>query len=179
MKLMTPAQMREIDEMATTRYNIPSLLLMEQASYQVFKTIEAMEEPLKNIVIVCGPGNNGGDGLSLARQLISFSKRKVIILMMTSSNKLTADGKVYYDIVRSMGIPIFDVTKENKEHIKIYIAEADIIVDAIFGTGLTRKVEGLFAEIITAINKAKGVKICVDIPSGIDGETGKICGICV
>ena len=78
MKLMTPTQMRKIDELATARYGIPSLLLMEQASYQVFKAIEALDENLEEIVIVCGPGNNGGDGLSLARQLVSWSKRKVI-----------------------------------------------------------------------------------------------------
>lgn len=179
MKLMTPMQMRKIDELATARYGIPSLLLMEQASYQVFKAIEALEESLKEVVIVCGPGNNGGDGLSLARQLAVWSHRKVMILMLASPEKLSADGKTYYKIAQNMEIPIMHITSENIEVLKSYLNRADIIVDAIFGTGLTRKVEGIFAEIITAINEVAAVKICVDIPSGIDGMTGEVQGVAV
>lgn len=179
MKLVTPKQMKQIDEIAKTRYNIPSLLLMEQASYQVFKEIEQLEEDLKEVVIVCGPGNNGGDGFSLARQLVSWSKRQVNILMLASPEKLTADGKVYYDIAKAVGIPILQVDETNKHIAKAYLDKAHIIVDALFGTGLTRIVEGLFAEIITYINGLDAVKICVDIPSGIDGMTGKVQGVCI
>nr|WP_302598780.1 NAD(P)H-hydrate dehydratase [uncultured Cellulosilyticum sp.] len=179
MKLMTPTQMRKIDELATARYGIPSLLLMEQASYQVFKAIEALDENLEEIVIVCGPGNNGGDGLSLARQLVSWSKRKVIILMLASSEKLSADGKTYYEIAKNMDIPLVHITNENIEIARGYLNNADLIVDAIFGTGLTRKVQGIFAEIIATINEVGAIKICVDIPSGIDGTTGQVQGIAV
>lgn len=179
MKLMTPMQMRKIDELATARYGIPSLLLMEQASYQVFKAVEALEESLKEVVIVCGPGNNGGDGLSLARQLAVWSHRRVTILMLALPEKLSADGKTYYKIAQNMEIPIMHIISENIEVLKSYLNRADIIVDAIFGTGLSRTVEGLFAEIITTINEMEAVKICVDIPSGIDGLTGKVQGVAV
>ncbi len=179
MKLMTPMQMRKIDELATARYGIPSLLLMEQASYQVFKAVEQLDENLKEVVIVCGPGNNGGDGLSLARQLVSWSKRKVTILMLASSEKLTTDGKTYYEIAKNMGIHMIHMTNETMEMGEVYLKKAHIIIDAIFGTGLTRDVEGIFAEIITIINRVAAVKICVDIPSGIDGITGGVKGIAV
>ncbi|WP_054741802.1 NAD(P)H-hydrate epimerase [Cellulosilyticum ruminicola] len=179
MKLMTPTQMRKIDELAVARYKIPSLLLMEQASYQVFKEIEAMDSKLEEVVIVCGPGNNGGDGLSLARQLMVWSKRKVTVMMLTKVDKLAADGRIYYEIAESMQANLVHITNENIEVSKKYLEKGDIIVDAIFGTGLSRTVEGLFAEIITTINEEEAVKICVDIPSGIDGLTGKVQGIAV
>lgn len=179
MKLMTPMQMRKIDELAVARYKIPSLLLMEQASYQVFKEIEVLDESLKEVIIVCGPGNNGGDGLSLARQLTVWSKRKVTVLMLAQEEKLSADGRTYYEIAKNMNIALVHISDEELEMAREYLKRADIIVDAIFGTGLSRNVEGLFAEIITTINEMEAVKICVDIPSGIDGLTGKVQGVAV
>lgn len=176
MKLLTPKEMRAIDEAATAEYKIPSLLLMEHAAYQVFSYIKENEDG-KDIVIVCGPGNNGGDGLALARQLKVFSNCKVKVLVLCSKEKLSEDGKVYYDICQNMGVDLFHVKEDNKEAALKDIQNASVIVDAIFGTGLSRMVEGLFYEVIDEINKVDHKVISIDIPSGINGLTGKVQGI--
>lgn len=176
MKLMLPEQMRKIDQTAIKEYGVPSILLMEHAAYGVFKSIQEMEN-VQKIVILCGPGNNGGDGFALARQLFTWSKYKIKIFMLASEEKLTEDGKIYYNINRRIGNTIWHVSDENKTEIFKQLLEADLIVDALFGTGLTRAVSGIYKEVIACANKAECRKVAVDIPSGIDGSTGKIRGI--
>lgn len=178
MELLTPSQMRKVDEAATREYKIPSILLMEHAAYQVFSYIQEYEKE-KDVVIVCGPGNNGGDGLALARQLVSFSKRDVKVVMLCSKEKLTEDGKCYYDICQNMGIDILHMMEDNKGVALENIEKASVLVDAVFGTGLSRAVEGRFKEVIEAINRGHQKVISIDIPSGLDGLTGKVQGGCV
>ena len=178
MKLLTPEEMRAVDKAATVEYKIPSLLLMEHAAYQIFSYIKENEDG-KEIVIVCGPGNNGGDGLALARQLKAFSSCKVKVLLLCSKEKLSEDGKVYYEICQNMDIDLFHIKEDNKQAWLENIQKASIIVDAIFGTGLSRMVEGLFYEVMSEINKANCKVISIDIPSGINGLTGKVQGIAI
>jgi len=176
MKLMTPAQMRDLDEEAINKYNIPSILLMEHAAYNVFMDIKARYSN-HTIIIVCGPGNNGGDGFALARQIKTWSDNKVKILMLSRPSGLSEDGMVYYNICKKLNIEIIQIVSENLELAYKAIRSAEVIVDALFGTGLSRKVEGLYAEIIDQINKSSAYTISIDIPSGIDGDTGKVKGI--
>lgn len=178
MKLLTPEEMRAVDEAATVEYKIPSILLMEHAAYQVFSYIKEKEEG-KEIVIICGPGNNGGDGLALARQLKAFLNSKVEVLLLCSREKLSEDGKVYYDICQNMDINLLHIKEDNKQAWLEKIQKASIIVDAILGTGLSRKIEGLFYEVIREINEVNHKVISIDIPSGINGLTGKVQGIAV
>ena len=168
--------MREVDQAAMTEYQIPGLLLMEHAAYQVFNYLKENDDG-KEIVIVCGPGNNGGDGFALARQLEAFSKCKVKILTLCSKEQLSEDGKTYYSICQNMGVDLLHIIEDNKNVAFDIIQNASVVVDAIFGTGLSRRVEGIFYEVIEAINLGEHKVISIDIPSGINGLTGKVQGI--
>lgn len=178
MQLLTPSEVKEIDKAATKVYGIPSVLLMEQAAYQVFSYIKAYHEN-ERVMILCGPGNNGGDGLALFRQLKSFSKCQTSLYITCTKEKLTEDGKVYYSIAEKLNGGVMHVTDSNLDYILDEMNKADIIVDALFGTGLSREIQGIYKEIIEGINKSTGKVISVDIPSGIDGLTGKVKGCAV
>ena len=176
MKLMTPLAMRVLDEKAIKDYGIPGVLLMEHAAYHLFRHLEARDE-METIVIVCGPGNNGGDGLALARQLYTWGKGEVKVLLLTPREKLSEEGKIYFDVCQKLQVDMMLVDKENRYTAFEMLKASQVIVDALFGTGLTRPVEGLFAEMIDHMNQSKAYKLSVDIPSGIDGSTGKVQGI--
>lgn len=176
MELLTSSQMQEIDKEAGNL--MPSVLLMEHAAYQIFSYIKEQDNG-KSVVIVCGPGNNGGDGLALARQLTIWSSCPVTVILLTSPKKLTMDGQTYYKICHEMGINIIELDAYNKLDTLDKLKNAEIIVDAIFGTGLSRPVEGIFKEMICKINNSSAKVISVDVPSGIDANTGKILEVAI
>lgn len=178
MKLMTPTQMRHVDEKAIKDYGIPSLLLMEHAAYNIFISLRENKYSGR-IVIVCGPGNNGGDGLALARQLHTWSQNTVQILMLAPLEKLSEEGKTYYTICQKLKISSIQVTESNLSEVVNLLERAEVIVDALLGTGLRREVTGIYEKVINSINRSTAHKVCIDIPSGIDGETGEIRGCCV
>jgi len=177
-KLLTPTQMNAVDKGATERFGIPSILLMEHAAQSVFDHLEA-EHKDEDIAIVCGPGNNGGDGLALARLVKVFTKRRMTVWMLASYEKLTTDGKTYYDICKRMGIEITLVQDAHKDEMIKEFNKHSLIVDALFGTGLSRPIEGRYKEIIAAINESNAKVVSIDIPSGIDGMSGKVQGIAI
>lgn len=176
MELLTSNQMQEIDKKAGSL--MPSVLLMEHAAYQIFSYIKEQDDG-KNVVIICGPGNNGGDGLALARQLTIWSDCAVTVLLLTKPEKLTSDGQIYYRICHEMSINIMELDAYNELYTLDKLKNAEIIVDAIFGTGLSRPVEGIFREMICKINDSHAKVISVDVPSGIDANTGKVLGVAV
>lgn len=175
MKLVTREQMRACDEEAINKYQIPSVLLMEQAAYSVFKCVDELDPG--QVTIVCGSGNNGGDGLALARQLFVWSKHQVKVVVMCPQEHLSEDAKVYYCICKSMSIPV--VEYNSKAYENNLIEEADYVVDALFGTGLARPITGAYYHVIEVINRSKKPVISIDMPSGICANTGKILGIAV
>ena len=176
-KLATKSEINQLDLDAMNQYGIPSLLLMEHAAYQVFDYL-IKEHAGKEVTILCGPGNNGGDGLALARQLFSFKKAKLKVLLLVSEDKLSKDGKVYYGICEKLGIPCLRYPEQEVQIAKT-IEKAEVIVDAVFGTGLSKALTGHFYEIIQQVNRSKAFKLSVDIPSGIHPETGQVLGIAV
>lgn len=177
MKLATKSEINQLDRDAMNQYGIPSLLLMEHAAYNVFSYL-AKEHGGKAVTIVCGPGNNGGDGLALARQLHSFEGTRVKVILLVPEDRLSEDGKVYYGICKKLSIPILTY-EMNKEQIIKEIECAEVVVDAIFGTGLSKLVAGHFFEIIEQINQSHAFKVSIDLPSGIHPETGEVLGLAV
>ncbi|MGL4737767.1 MAG: NAD(P)H-hydrate dehydratase [Cellulosilyticaceae bacterium] len=175
MKLVTREQMKACDEEAINTYHIPSILLMEQAAYSVFQIMETLSPGL--VTVVCGNGNNGGDGFALARQLFVWSKHQVRVVMVCEEEALSEDAKIYYRICQSMYIPVIEYN--SKEYDEQLLKEADYLVDALFGTGLTRPIKGSIYHMIEAINESKIPVISIDIPSGVCANTGKILGIAV
>jgi hydroxyethylthiazole kinase-like uncharacterized protein yjeF len=176
MKVSTVAEMRAMDQTAIRRYGIPAELLMENAGLAAFRVL-SMETGLvgKRVVVVCGGGNNGGDGLVVARHVFSAGG-DVSVLLLSDPERYKGAARLNYDMVCSLGIATQRVsTAEELAAIKT----ADIVVDALLGTGIERPVEGLFAEAITLINNGTSNVLCVDIPSGINGDTGQVMGTAV
>jgi hydroxyethylthiazole kinase-like uncharacterized protein yjeF len=177
MLISTSAQMRELDRRAESEYGLNESILMENAgiaAYEVIKNETGLTG--KRIICICGTGNNGGDGLVVARKLFSM-RVDVSVLIVGDPDRFSGSSKKNYEIIRKIGIhtrPV-DSTKGIEEE----IARIDVIVDALFGTGLDREILGLHAEIIWLINKSGKTIVSLDIPSGINGDTGCVMGIAV
>ena len=177
MKVSTVAQMRAMDRAAGERYGIPETLLMENAGIAAFEALRnEIEVAGRSFVVFAGIGNNGGDGFVVARKIHSAGGSvKVFILGDTSRYKGAA--RINLDIIEKMPIPVSEVT--NARTIRRDLAGADVIIDAIFGTGLTREVEGINRQVIEAVNASGKFVLSLDIPSGVAGYTGRIMGCAV
>lgn len=167
MKLFTSNQMRQVDACAIQTYGIPSVILMEHAAYSIYQQCIPYINKKQRIHIVCGTGNNGGDGFALARILFQDGYQ-VSVQLVGDSEKCSSDCAVYYNICQKLHIPI---DKCNETH--------DIIFDAIFGSGLSREVQGIYATTIEFINKSHKEVYSIDIPSGICANTGKKLGCAI
>jgi NAD(P)H-hydrate epimerase len=172
MKVVTAQQMREIDRITIEDYGIPSLVLMERAGLAVAKRAKDLC-PNKKILILCGSGNNGGDGIVAARNLHNWGLN-VNVVILSDENSLSPDCHKQYEIAKKMGLSM-KFSTEIKER---DIHGAGFIVDAIFGTGLNREVENKVAKVIRLINNYREMNrffvLSVDIPSGISSDTGAI-----
>ncbi|MGL4800332.1 MAG: NAD(P)H-hydrate epimerase, partial [Cellulosilyticaceae bacterium] len=102
MRIASKVQMNQMDAQAIKQYQIPSLLLMEQAAYQVF--LEIKERTEEKVVILCGMGNNAGDGLALARQLVIWTEKEVVVVMVDEAENLSQDAKVYHTMCQGVGV---------------------------------------------------------------------------
>lgn len=164
--ILSSAEMKDCDEKTTSQYGIPAMILMERAALETAKII--MEEYGTDIYvgIVAGSGNNGGDGIAIARILKEYGVA-VEILMAGNCEHFTQLTKMQMEIATKLGIPVrylFD----NFSY--------DVIVDALLGVGLSRNVEGNYKKVIDLINESGAKVVAVDIPSGIDASTGFILG---
>lgn len=177
MRIGSSKEIRNIDKSAIEEYGIPSILLMENAALKLFKYLNTDE--YECITIVCGNGNNGGDGLALARLLISVDK-KIKIFLINSSKKLSNDCKLNFDILIKMGIDINLIKdKEDLTYLKNSISSSNVLIDGIFGTGLSRNITGIYTDVIESINKYAKYIISIDVPSGFNSDTGNIMGVAV
>ena len=181
MKLPTAEQMRTLDKMAIKRFGIPSIVLMENAGRGAVDTILSnVGDPAGQVVsIFVGPGNNGGDGLVIARHLHQKGARPQIFLL-TKADKLSSDAKINLAIVQKLPVPVYPVLKaDDLTDFEELLASSWAVVDAIFGTGLKRQVKGHFAEAIKRINRMTCPVLAVDVPSGLDSDSGQPLGFCV
>lgn len=178
MRLVTSNEIKMLDQRAIKDFGINSLILMERAG---ISTIEVMWNEFKNLekysyAVFCGPGNNGGDGLVIARELLNYTEAIKVILM---SEKLTSEATTNLNIFKSLGGEVIKLSDDNILEVVDIIKSSDIIIDAIFGVGLSKNVEGIYAEIINFINLYSNYTVSVDIPSGISADTGKILGTAI
>ena len=163
---------KKIDSFAINELKIPSIVLMENAAISFVKHIDENED---NFLIICGKGNNGGDGYAIARQL--FSKGKNVKIFCISNEDMSNDCMINYKICKNMGIKIFYEIEELDK----LLLDCNVVIEGIFGTGLNSEIKGIYREIIEKINTASNNKAIysIDIPSGINGDTGEIMGISV
>ena len=172
MKVSTVEQMRNLDRGAIEEFKTPDTILMENAGEAVYFVIHnefGIEG--KRFIIFCGIGNNGGDGFVVARKLHS-NGGLVTAFLLGDSEKLTGCAKDNFDTISTLPIQIERLA--SVEQITSSLLYCDAVVDAIFGTGLTREVGGIYKEVIELINESQKIVFSVDIPSGVNGDTGQI-----
>lgn len=170
-KAITAEQMRHYDSYTINTIGIPSLVLMERAALAVRdEVLNAFPLNLQNIVVVAGSGNNGGDGLDIAR-LLHIAGVKVTILNVGNPDHASNEHQVQDRICQYYKIP-------QTSDLNV-LKDASLIVDALFGIGIDRPVEGNYATAIEAINNSDAVVVAVDMPSGINTDTGEVMGVAV
>ncbi|MGL4991940.1 MAG: NAD(P)H-hydrate dehydratase [Sarcina sp.] len=175
MRLYNANQVKKIDSYCIEKLSIPSMVLMENAAVATLKHLDLHIN--NKFIIICGVGNNGGDGLAIARHLIVRCK-DVQIFIIGNLEKQTINFSKNKNILENMNIDITLIEDENSLILlKEAIIKSDLIIDAIFGIGLKREIKGLFKSSIEIINEYSKNTIGIDIPSGINADTGKIMGI--
>ncbi|RLE07548.1 bifunctional ADP-dependent NAD(P)H-hydrate dehydratase/NAD(P)H-hydrate epimerase [Candidatus Aerophobetes bacterium] len=177
MKVSSVSEMRNLDRRAIEEFDIPQEILMENAGEAVYLAIlREFGIKGKKFIICCGTGNNGGDGLVVARKIHS-NGGEVKVLFLGDKSRMRGAAKRNLDIISRMPVETCEV--KSPESVKPLILYSDAIIDAIFGTGLTRDVEGIYRDVIELINESGKKVFSVDIPSGINGDTGGVMGIAV
>lgn len=175
--LLTAKEMREADRQTIQDFGIPGLILMENAGLEVAKEVERYLASSSDdfILILCGKGNNGGDGMVAARHLINRHV-PVSAVLVGQSDDLKGDARIQYEILQKMHVPVHEI--QSLTELEPF-SEAGCMVDALFGTGISGPVTGLAGEVIAWINQSPAHVIAVDLPSGVNADTGACGGDCV
>ncbi len=168
MKIVTAAEMRAIDRATSERFGVPSSTLMENAGAAVAERVRLSWQPEEKIVVVCGKGNNGGDGFVAAR-LLHEQGKPIQVILLADPAELKGDAAVMYGRLPFAATVVRTSEELNSDRVR-QLFSADIFVDAILGTGFKPPVSGLYAEAIAILNASKGTVIAVDIPSGADAD---------
>lgn len=178
MKILTSAEMRAIDKTAIEELGIPGIVLMENAGLRIVQVLKSRFPVLagERIVVAAGKGNNGGDGLVVARHLHNAGARPDVLLF-SAKNEVKGDAAVNLAVALKMGIPVTEVRDAAAwKKGRGVVSHASIVIDALFGTGLAKPLEGLFAAVVEDISRAEAYKVAVDIPSGLSADTFEIIG---
>ena len=177
MKILSPERMKRYDEYAVNTWGIPSAVLMENAGRSTYRLIK--EEHLKGkkrLAVCCGRGNNGGDGFVIARYAARDGFETTVYLMC-ESGELKGDATLNMELYRTLGGQMVAVKKP--DDVRQGLKEADLVVDAIFGTGLSKEVQGFEKAVIEEMNGSGKPIVAVDIPSGLDALRGVPLGVAV
>ena len=168
MKIVTADEMREIDRVTSKRFGVPSLTLMENAGTAVAEFVLTRYPWAKRVGVICGKGNNGGDGFVVARKLHESGK-EVSVTLLAGSSELKGDAAEMFARLPVPAVPVSS-NKDLKRGAASEVFAADILIDAILGTGFRPPVSGLYGEAIAALNASAGPVVSVDIPSGADAD---------
>lgn len=169
-RLYTAQQTRELDRIAIEEFGIPGFTLMKRAGQATFDLMREAYSTAKSVCVVCGMGNNGGDGYVIATLAVQAGLQ-VSLIQLGNVQSISGDALIAREDYLATGSEVFAYDEK--------LLEVEVIVDAIFGTGLTRKVEGDWAAAIDGINRSKAKIVAVDIPSGLNADTGRILGAAV
>lgn len=176
MVILDNQTMKTADELTIHRYGIPSIVLMERASLGVADAMEEIFPKMDRVVILCGRGNNGGDGLALARHLHQRGYQ-VEVFLFAPQTGLRGDARKNLRIAKNIGMSIHTITgRRALQRYFPFWMEGDVVVDALFGTGLKGPLQGFWEEVVERINHLPKPVVAVDIPSGLSGDTPEILG---
>jgi NAD(P)H-hydrate epimerase len=170
-ELYRAEQVRALDRIAIEEFDIPGATLMERAGRAAFETLGRIWPGARRLAVVCGPGNNGGDGFVVAR-LAAAGGYAVRVGLLGDAARLRGDALAAHDRMRDAGVAL----EPYHRHI---LDDVDVVVDALFGTGLDREVQGDHAACIADINACAAPVLAIDIPSGLHADTGRALGVCV
>lgn len=179
MLILNNAQTKLLEDRAVTDGGIEHTKLMENAGTSVFRFInDRLGVNNKSVAVVCGRGNNGGDGFAVARRMLDGGAKVRVLLALGMPT--TEDAYKFLEESEAAGIRTLSYVEENdRQEFQKTIASADIIVDAIFGVGFHGTVSDSLKEVIDMINNARGTVVSVDVPSGVDSDSGEVAGPCV
>ncbi|MHC4293103.1 MAG: NAD(P)H-hydrate epimerase [Planctomycetota bacterium] len=179
-RIMSREEVRDFDSWAINDLGIPGVVLMENAGRSCAELIKeelaAISEP--KVCIFCGKGNNGGDGYVIARHLLN-SGFKIKVVLCGQSEKVVGDAKINLDILQQIHEPVNEIELETCDiasTVKSFALGCEMIVDALFGTGLKGELNASYKQLIECINALGIPTLAVDIPSGLDCDTGEILG---
>ena len=181
MRVVNVEQMRQIEDKAIRLYGIPSLLLMENAAWAVVEVIRrhlhkegAADLSGRKVVILVGKGNNGGDGLAVARHL-TFLGMDVTVFLFAGLKELKGDAALNLRLFQGTTGKCFVIEGEKQRRLaRLALAQADVVVDALFGIGMRGALPSLIEEYVDEVNRAQGWVVSIDIPSGLEANTGKV-----
>jgi len=173
-KVLKSFEMANADSYTIKEIGINSLVLMENAGRTASEIILENFCEKSKFTIVAGSGNNGGDGLVIARYLLRYGKQPYVYVLARGEEKLSEDNRVNLKIYEKFGGKYEFITENDLE--KVNFQDTDVIIDAIFGTGFKPPVRGYREEVIKLINKSKKPVVSVDIPSGLSTDSGEILG---
>jgi NAD(P)H-hydrate epimerase len=170
--LLTREQARDLDRRAMDEFGVPGVVLMENAGRGMAELLRALGVRGR-VVVCCGKGNNGGDGFVIARHLDNAGV-PVRVLLFADPAGLSGDAAVNHRILAASGVPleVFAGPDLDEDRLRRELAGADWVVDALFGSGLRGPVQAPFDRVIAAVNAAGARVLAVDIPSGLDSDTG-------
>jgi ADP-dependent NAD(P)H-hydrate dehydratase / NAD(P)H-hydrate epimerase len=181
MRVLNAAQMRDADRQTIEDIGIPSMVLMENAGRQVVAALEAAYDDLsdKHVAVLCGPGNNGGDGFVVARTLHQRGVDvSVFVIAMTAGIK--GDARLNLEILGRLGLTVVEITDEQAWDLHFSeISQCDLIVDAIFGTGLKSPLSGMMETVAADVNASGLPVIAIDLPSGLSADHAEPIGECI
>src|SRR5437764_4419382 len=181
MRVLNSAQMREADKRTIDDIGIPSLVLMENAGRQAVAAMEAMYTDLleRQVAVLCGRGNNGGDGFVIARTLIQRGV-DVSVFLLGSVADVRGDARVNLDILGRLGVTVVEVSDSQAWELHFSeVSDCTLIVDAIFGTGLNAPVSGLIETVIADVNALAIPVVAIDLPSGLSADSTDPIGPCI
>lgn len=181
MRLVTAGEMGDLDRLTIKEFGIPGVVLMENAGLAVVKVAAGLlgETAGKKVVIFAGRGNNGGDGFVVARHLANRGT-EVQVFLAAEQDRVTGDALVNLNIWKKMGHKIYSLTRSNDINlVRLALMNADLVVDALYGTGFKGTIQKPVASIVEAINTCNRPVLAVDIPSGLEADTGRVNGPCI
>ncbi|MEN3003895.1 NAD(P)H-hydrate dehydratase [Dehalobacterium formicoaceticum] len=182
MKLVTAEEMRQLDHAAINDYEIPGIVLMENAGTALMSVIrEQFPESLNRgrILIFAGKGNNGGDGLVIARHLANAGC-DVKVFLLCKPEELQGDALINWNIIRKMNLRYQLITTDRDLNlVKVGLMYTELIIDGIFGTGFKGQAQGTVARLIDLVNESGKPVLAIDLPSGMEADTGRVKGPCI
>src|SRR4051794_5288844 len=181
MRVLNAAQMREADRRTIEDVGIPSLVLMENAGRQVVAAMEAIHTDLseRQVAVLCGRGNNGGDGFVVARTLMQRGV-DVSVFLLGRVSDVRGDARINLEVLGHLGITVVEISDGQAWELHLSeVSDCTLIVDAIFGTGLNAPLSGLIESVVADVNASGIPVVAIDLPSGLSADSHELIGPCI